>query len=349
MVLDTAYVLTLGRHLHDYRNLNGIPYGTDFLPQNQDPTLVAASPNTLLGNNALKQAFLEPIQGYGSITDYEAAATSNYNALQVALNRRAGHGLFVGATYTWSKAMTTASSDTTFVRIDQYTKEADYGPANFDVTQNFALNYVYLIPGLKNSNYLAKTVTSGWQLSGVTSLRTGQPFTPGYSVSGAGNVNITGSNTEGPRIGVVAGCNPYTGSSDPFDRLNAACFFAPPIGSTGLDSGVYWLRNPGLVNFDVSVQKDIFIKERARIQLRADAFNVFNHANFTGMNTTLNFNSYPTTPNGVVNGSPTITSTALGRNANGSFNVTGFGTVTSPAAGAPGGPRVLQLVVKFMF
>jgi hypothetical protein len=349
MVLDTAYVLTLGRHLHDYRNLNGIPYGTDFLPQNQDPTLVAASPNALLGNNALKQAFLEPIQGYGSITDYEAAATSNYNALQVSLNRRASHGLFVGATYTWSKVMTTASSDTTSVRIDQYTKEADYGPASFDVTQSFGLNYVYLIPGLKNRSYALRTLTNGWQVSGVTSLRTGQPFTPGYSVSGAGNVNITGSNTEGPRIGVVAGCNPYTGSSDPFNRLNASCFFAPPIGSTGLDSGVYWLRYPGVVNFDVSVQKEISIKERARIQLRADAFNVFNHANFTSMNTTLNFNAYPTTANGIVDGSPTITSTALGRNANGSFNVTGFGTVTSPAAGAPGGPRVLQLVIKFMF
>jgi hypothetical protein len=348
MLMDTAYVGTQGRHLHDYRNLNGIPYGADFLPQNQDPTLVAASPTALLGNNALKQAFLEPYQGYGSITDYEAAATSNYNALQVALNRRTANGLFLGASYTFSKVLTTASTDTTFVRIDQFTKEAEYGPATFDVTQNFALNYVYLIPTMRNANYLTKMVASGWQLSGVTSLRTGQPFTPGFSVSGAGNVNITGSNTEGARIGVIAGCNPNTGSSDPFNRINAACFFAPPIGSTGLDSGVDWMRLPGVINFDMSIEKNFAIKERARIQLRADAFNIFNHANFTGENTTLNFNAYPTS-NGIVTGSPTITSTALGRNANGAFNVTGFGTVTSPAAGAPGGPRVLQLVVKFMF
>jgi hypothetical protein len=110
---------------------------------------------------------------------------------------------------------------------------------------------------------------------------------------------------------------------------------------------VDWLGYRGVVNFDISVHKEIFIKERARIQLRADAFNVFNHVNFTSMNTTLNFNSYPTTPH--CQRSPTITATALGRNANGSFNVTGFGTVTSPAAGAPGRPRVLQLIVKFMF
>jgi hypothetical protein len=347
MLMDTAYVGTQGRHLHDYRNLNGIPYGTDFLPQNQDPTLVAASPTALLGNNALKQAFLEPYQGYGSITDYEAAATSNYNALQVALNRRTANGLFLGATYTYSKVLTTASTDTSFVRIDQYTKEADYGPASFDVAQNFNLNYVYLIPSRKD-NYLMRAITGGWQVSGVSNFRTGQPFTPGFSVSGAGSVNETGSNTEGARIGVIAGCNPNTGSKDPFNRINAACFFAPPIGSTGLDSGVDWMRLPGVINFDMSIEKNISIKERARIQLRADAFNIFNHANFTGENTTLNFNAYPST-NGIVTGSPTITSTALGRNANGTLNVTGFGTVTSPAAGAPGGPRVLQLVVKFMF
>jgi hypothetical protein len=85
-----------------------------------------------------------------------------------------------------------------------------------------------------------------------------------------------------------------------------------------------------------------------KLQFRIDAFNVFNHANFTGLNTTLNFNAYPTT-NGMISGSPTITSTALGRNANGSFNVTGFGTATSPAPGAPGGPRVLQLVFHIAF
>jgi Carboxypeptidase regulatory-like domain len=348
LVLDTAYVGTQGRHLQDNRNLNGIPYGATFLPQNQDPTLVAANPNALLGNNALKQAFLEPLQGYTSVTVYEGATNSNYNGLQVGLNRRAGNGLFLGVSYSYSKTMTTASSDTTSVRIDQYTKEADYGPASFDVAHNFLLNYVYLIPGYRNGNYFLKSITSGWQLSGVSQFRTGQPFTPGFSVSGAGSVNQTGSYTEGARIGVVPGCNFYTGSSDPFNRLNAACFFAPPVGSTGLDSGVYFIRYPGLINFDMSLQKDIAIKERFHIQLRVDAFNVFNHANFPSLNTTLNFNAYPNV-NGIVNGSPTITSTALGRNANGSFNVTGFGTVVSPAAGAPGGPRVVQLVAHFTF
>jgi hypothetical protein len=239
--------------------------------------------------------------------------------------------------------------DTSFVRIDQFTRAADYGPASFDVRQNFALNYVYEIPGMKYGNRIIRSVTNGWQISGVTSIRTGTPFTPGFSVSGAGSANQTGSNTEGARIGVVAGCNPYTGSSDPFNRLNAACFFAPSPGSLGLESGQNWLYNPGLIQFDMSVERQFVVKERLHFQLRADAFNVFNHANFTGLNTVLNFNGYPTS-NGVVTGLPALANNAIPYNAAGQLvNVTGFGSVTSPAAGAPGGPRVLQLVARITF
>jgi hypothetical protein len=84
VVLDTAYVATLGRHLQDNRNVNGVPYGADFAPQNQDPTL---GPTGLLGNSALMPNFLRPIRGYSNITLYESAATSNYNALQMTLTR----------------------------------------------------------------------------------------------------------------------------------------------------------------------------------------------------------------------------------------------------------------------
>ncbi len=356
MALDTAYVGTQGRHLQDNRNLNGVPYGADFLPQNQDPTL---SSTALLGNSALMANFLRPLYGYNSVTVYESAATSNYNGLQIGLNRRASNGLFVGATYTWSHALTTASTDTTSVRIDQFTRLADYGNATFDVRQNFALNYVYTIPGPKSGNYFLKSVANGWQVSGVTQIRSGLPFTPGFSVTSATSVNQTGSNTESARIGVIKGCNPYTGSSDPFNRLNAACFTAPLPGSTGLESGQNWLYNPGLINFDLAIQKEFSVKERLHMQLRVDAFNVFNHANFNnglngsnqnGANQNLNFNAYPTNANGIVTGLPTLANNATAYNSAGQLvNVTGFGSVTSAAPGAPGGPRVLQLLARITF
>ena len=349
MALDTAYVGSMARHLQDNRNLNPVPYGADFLPQNQDPTKVAANPSALAGNNALPADFLRPLRGFGQINLYESAATSNYNALQLNLTRRFAKGLFFGAAYTWSKALTTASLDTTWVRSDNLTRAADYGPANFDRRQVLSINYVYNLPGMTAGNWLTHAVTNGWQLSGVTQFMTGAPFTPGFTISGAGSQNITGniiSNPgipayEGARIGVKANCDPYTHSSDPFNRLNASCFFAPSPGSLGLESGNNWLYQPGLINFDMSLQKEFVVKERLRFQLRLDAFNVFNHPNFTGLNTTLNFTSYP---------NPVIANNALPYNSAGQLvNVTGFGSVTVPAPGAAGSSRILQTLIRVQF
>ena len=137
----------------------------------------------MLGSNALSANFLRPLRGYGQISLYESAATSNYNALQISLNKRATTGLFFGLSYTWSKALTTATTDSTWVRADGFTRAADYGPANFDRRQIFALNYVYNLPRLARGNFLTHVVTNGWQISGVTTAGTGSPFTPGVSIS----------------------------------------------------------------------------------------------------------------------------------------------------------------------
>jgi len=346
MVLDTAYVGSLARHLQDNRNLNPVPYGATFQPQNQDPTLLAANPNALLGNNALPRDLLRPLRGFGEVRLYESAATSNYNALQVNLTRRFSKGLFFGMAYTWSKILTTAQADTTWVRADQYTRQAEYGPANFDRRHVFALNYVYNTPHVEGNMFL-KALANGWQISGVTQAITGSPFTPNFSISGAGSQNLTGNyiasgNTqESARLGMVPGCNPYTGSSDPFNRLNAACFIPPAPGSLGLESGINSLYTPGLISFDMSVQKEFSVKERVRFQLRVDAFNVFNHPNFTGLNTTLNFTALP---------NPVLANNATAYNSAGQFvNVTGFGAATVPAPGALGSARILQTVLRIQF
>jgi hypothetical protein len=147
---------------------------------------------------------------------------------------------------------------------------------------------------------------------------------------------------------VIPGCDPYTHDDDPFNRLNPACFAAPRPGSLGLESGINFLRSPGLLNFDVALQKEISIREGVRVQMRLDAFNVFNHANFTGYNAQLNYNAFPQS-GGIVTGAPTLAANALGRNPNGVFNVTGFGTVTQPAAGALGYARILQTMLRVQF
>ena len=328
MILDTAYVGGLSRHLEDNRNLNYIPYGAAFLPQNQDPTRTSAA---LLGSNALPAQFLRPLRGIGNINLYEAAATANYNAMQISLNRRTGR-LFLGIAYTWSKDLTTAPVDTSFVRPDQFTREAYYGPSTNDRRHNFAINYVYDLPTLSNANAFIKQVLGGWQISGVTRFMSGSPYTIGYSITGVSQQNITGSSTEGARV-ILLG-NPSTGSDNPYNRINAAMIAPPKVGSIGLESGVNYMTGPGINNWDMSLQKQFAVKERIRLQLRADAFNVFNHTQFSGVNATINYsgltNPVPTNlylkPDGTVN------------------NINGFGTVNGARD-----PRIMQVVMRLQF
>ena len=327
MVLDTAYVGALSRHLQDNRNLNYVPFGQAFLPQYQDPTLTSSLP----GGAALSSNFLRRLQGISDINLYESAATGNYNSLQVTVDRRVGR-LFVGMAYTWSKDLTTATSDTSFVRPDQYTRDAYYGPSGNDRRQSFALNYVYNLPTLAGSKALAKAVFGGWQLSGVTRFQSGTPYGIGYSITGASGVNITGSTTEGARVYILG--NPNTGSNNPYNRLNAAMVAPPQVGSIGLESGVNYLTGPGINNWDISLQKEFSVKERARLQLRVDTFNTFNHTQFSGINSTITYASLTN-----------LTPTNLYLKADGTVNnINGFGTVNGARD-----PRILQLVVRLQF
>jgi hypothetical protein len=325
-VLETAYVGSISNHQADQRNLNAIPYGATFLAQNQDPT---HPPCSLPGCAAKQVNLLRPFPGFADIILHENAATANYHALQISLNRRVSHGLFLGAAYTWSKSLATASNDGGFLRIDGLDRLANYGPTSNDRRYNFTVNYVYDLPGMHTGNFLLRALTRGWQTSGFVQLMSGSPFSPSFSVIGEGNQNITGSFTEPPRLAIVG--NPRTGSDSPFQRLNPFAFAVPPVGSRGLDSSVNYLTNPGINNWDMSVQKS-FSFERVNVGMRLDAFNVFNHTQFSGINSGLSFNQAGMPQN-------------LAFDSGGHLvNPNGFGTVNGSRD-----PRILQISARVQF
>ena len=327
MTLDTAYVGALFRHLQDNRNLNYVPYGAAFLPQNQDPTISSSLP----GGAALPSQFLRIMRGIGNVNLYESAATGNYNSLQISVNRRLNR-LFLGVAYTWSKDLTTASGDTNFVRPDQYTRQAYYGPSGNDRRHNFALNYVYDLPTLREKSAVTRAILGGWQISGVTRFLSGTPYGIGYSITGVSQQNITGSTTEGARVYLLG--NPDTHSTNPYNRLNAAMVAPPRVGSVGLESGVNYLIGPGINNWDISLQKQFTVRERMRLQFRADAFNAFNHTQFSGVNSTVTYASFTN-----------LTPTNLYLKADGTVNnINGFGTVNGARD-----PRIMQLMIRLQF
>jgi hypothetical protein len=339
--LDVAYVGTLGRHLTTSRNINAIPYGTAFQKASQDPacfggTVPNVEPNLpswysdagysftgycALGRSSYSNAPLVPYKGYGQIPYLEWGGTSNYNSLQVSLQRRFSKGLTFGAVYTWSKSLTTSNTDQD--TMDTFLPQLDYRAASWDRTHVFAVNYVYDIPGIAKHFGGPKwlgAITDNFQISGVTQVMTGTPFdlNNGFGFeSGA----LDGSNMWGPF--------PYYYTLD-----KAGNIVMPPIGAPIRGSRDI-LRNGGMQNWDMSIFKNIKFTEARSIQLRLEAFNVFNHPNFDGRYFNINVDSFPNQWASATD--PIVFSKA-----------SNWGKPQSQYSGT-GGPRVVQLGAKFYF
>ena len=259
-LLDVSYVGTSRTTSSETCNTMPRRYGSAWLSQNQNPTL-ATTANTILGANALPTNFYRPYLGLGGLgaqTNTGAPGTmvvhgfnSNYNSLQISVQRRAGRRFTFGAHYTWSKALGTISGD--FQAVNPFnTRAANYGPLSFDRRQFFNIDYTYNIPdgarGFLN-NIVGKELLNGWQLSGITGFSAGAPLTAGYSYlnvsSAVLNQEITGSADIAPRGQLI--CNPTTTGPHTIQQyINTSCIVPANKGSIGADSGVGRFPRSGL-------------------------------------------------------------------------------------------------------
>jgi hypothetical protein len=361
MLLDVAYVGSLSRHQTELVPFNDAPFGSAWLPRNQDPT---KCPNmaacNLNGDNALPVSFYRPYIGYngpagsGQGVLYEFGGTANYNSLQASVNRRFSRRLQVGGAYTWSKALGVQSSTTTNGVLPPSVnwRQGMYGPLDFDRTQMLTVNYLFNLPEFASkSSYLnhalGRGALNGWQLSGLTAISSGAPINSSggssalYSVSTATttvsgaqlNREVTGSEDVAPRY--VFTCNPYSGGGGSQSFFNAACFAPAPKGSVGIDSGWNRLRGPGFNNWDMSVFKKFQVgKDESRyLQLRLEAFNAPNHTEWSSVNVNATFNAA-----GQIANLPSAFGGSGGR-----FGFAALNGVRSNSQ------RILQIAVKFYF
>jgi hypothetical protein len=317
-VLDVAYQGNWGLNRNVYENMNAIPIGADFLPQNIDPTVT--------GNKAVTANLERTIYpGLGTLNQFVFNGLSSYNGLQATARKRLARGLLFGASYSWSRAMQLLAFDP--LVANNYSR--NYGPQGADRRQTIGINYSYDFPkpGQALHSKPLTVVADGWQISGITTANTGGPFTPSFSTTNS--EDITGSTNEGARINVVG--NPYanipTNPSVPDGKLafNPAAFAVPAVGTIGnAGGGAGILYGPGWINFDASLSRSIPIgSERRQLKLRLEAFNVFNHTQFSGIASSFAFN--PTAA-----GNPNTTANT--------------GQYTSDR-----GPRVLSLELRFQF
>jgi hypothetical protein len=332
LIFDIAYVGSKSEDLLRQQQINSVPLGATFLPQNQDPT--NSSTSTVPGAKALPTDLLRPYQGYGTIRMWDYTGWGNYHALQTSIQRRFENGIMFSAFYVWSKSLTVANTDFSpgLPTTDKdLIKKYDYSYTDYDRPHNIVLNFIYQTP--KWASGAAGYLVNDWQLSGIYRWSSGRPYAINYSIPGVGNANLSGTDNPAARISVT--CDPGSGSSsDPYKQLNTSCFAPPQPGSDGLESARFFLHGPATNNLDLSISKVIPIGKQVRFEVRLDAFNALNHTQYTGVNATANFASVT---------DPTITNAAYDANGNLVRN-NGFGTINGVA-----NPRTFQLVTRLTF
>jgi hypothetical protein len=275
-VVDVGYVGSVARHLLWARQLNAIPHGTNFLPESIDPTT----------NRPYPAAFLRPTKGVNDIRLLEHSSTSNYHSLQVSANRRFQSGLQFGFAWTWSKAMNFGDEDGAGVSSFIPIRVWNYGLAGYDRTHAVKVNWMYDVPAPGWNNPAARSLLRGWQLSGIATFQSGAPMAAGFSTTTA--IDITGSPTEGARIDITG--NPVLPKGErTFGRFFRTDVYKQPSVGTWGNSARTQFRGPGINNWDLSVLKNFALREGMRVQFRCEAYNAFNHTQFSGVNTAARF------------------------------------------------------------
>jgi hypothetical protein len=278
----------MGRHLQVSQNLNTLPYGQRFLPQSLDTTTGKPLPDTLLA----------PYPGYGSISLNQWDANSNYNSMQTQVNRRLSHGFRFGLAWTWSKMMDYCGLLTCTQPLYLNWRMRQYGKTDFDRTHNVAINYLWQLPRASKiwDNKLVRGAFDHWQISGDMTFLSGQgDLGITYSlVSGADTVG----GGDGTRVMMVANPTLPKGQRTVARYFNTAAFAPPPVGNIG-NAPRDVLRGPGTNNWDATLFKDIPLREHTMFQIRWELYNVFNHASFTSVNTTAQFDNSGNQINGL--------------------------------------------------
>jgi hypothetical protein len=265
--------------------LNTVPYGARFDPANQDPTRPG---------NPLPDNFFRPYPGYGDINYFLNNGIANYNALQVQANRRFSQGLQFGVAYTLSRSRDYTSATetgTTPGRLPTYAdvREWTYGLSSFDQTHVVVINYTYDIPSLPAawSNVVTRAVLNNWQISGITAFSSGTPSGITLALQDSAT-DLTGGG-DGTRV-VVTGDPVLPRSERSFSRwFDTSVFARPARGDVG-NGHKDIVRLPGVNNTDVTLFKRFpFSNGRRNVQLRWEIYNLFNHTQYNGVDTTARF------------------------------------------------------------
>jgi hypothetical protein len=320
-VVDVAYVGSFGRHMGQLTDLGMIPNGVRFSEIDAANPGSAIKPN-FIGDNFLR--YYTAYGSYGSVPVLTFTGNSSYHSLQTQVTHRFSHGMQFGGVWTWSKAMDYNDADKSNIVGNGLSPALyNYGVATYDRRHVVAINYLFSLPKASRlwDNGFVRNALDGWQVAGITRFNSGAPlFLNGGNNGGSSDFFGSGGNLQFPsgwNTDIVGGglgwreqviANPVLprGDRNYFHYFNPLAFTLPavltcntnpavmcqlPAGVIGNGPAVI-ATGPGISNFNMSLFKNFGIGERVNLQFRAEAYNVFNHPQFSGVNTSPKFDQY---------------------------------------------------------
>jgi hypothetical protein len=323
-VLQATYVGMLGRHIAQIYNDQNLPP----LISNNTLNALAAVEGTTPGTayNRLRP-FYTQLPNITQIGGYNSGGSSNYNALQLSLNRRTSAGLTFNANYTLAHGLDNVLNLSNEINdgygtIPSQISSVDYGNSDVDIRNRLAFSANYELPFGKSASGLVATLAKGWQANTILVWESGEPFT----VVNSSGIATTSNGNHNDRPNQLRKGN-LSGSS--IAKFFDPTAFAPQtsglLGTERKDP----LYGPHYRHVDLSLFKNFPIYKETFLQFRAEAFNIANVTNFANPNNTLqssagtaNPDIYTVTPNNV-------------------------GTITTTSANY--NPRLFQFALKYQF
>jgi hypothetical protein len=262
---EVSYIGNVGRHFNIAHDANS-------------PIFVPGGLTTTAGLNARRPYQPTPTTfTYGQISQNVFSANTSYNSLQTTLRRRFDRRFSVLASYVWSRAIAQGAV------VNAYDLSSSRGLSPLDVRHNFVVSYLYSLPDVHFLGEFGRQAFGGWQINGVTTLRSGSPF----NVTLGSDQNLDGSNNDRPDTL----SNPVLSGQNRSEKIakyfNTAAFGKPaasvPYGNTQFNS----LIGPRFVNTDLSIFKSFTAYRESQLQFRAEVFNLFNNVNLNNPNSVM--------------------------------------------------------------
>ena len=280
-ILAVGYYGSKGTHLPGIVDFNLVAPGDAVAAGIIAPGTQVTSTAVTARLNAVR-----PYKGFVAINSIQNWFNSNYNSMQLSADKRFNDGSLVRLSYTWSHSLTDNQTDRSTAPQSFYNRAADYGPSQQDRRHILSVNYVYELPFFRNQSGFLGQALGGWQFSGISSFNAGSPLTVTSSGVDPGALGFLGTSASGGRPDLIADPSLIPSGRTRLKWFETGAFSLVPAGITrpgNSPRGV--IVGPGYQKWDVTLGKSFKFTEDLNLQFRAEAYNVFNHTNFSGLGT----------------------------------------------------------------